>query len=397
VACEEKIHGGERFCAGSFGTEEANVSAQRALCDAVVCTICILLRVVDKRAIVGENVRAAHELQAQCESVFLRLGQMMCDVGGCRFEICLVSIVNDGLPVGIELAHEFETCASDSVLEMLRFGVDDDLDATLFARYGDFVKGVEELLWWEFALCKCFDNSGTSSCGSVYALIRACRWRKCVTHLIASISPSEIRAAVLSVPTRQVSISVSLAWISRTFSAVLLKSSDRLEVVSKTVSLAYVKITPLNPKSFNCCTHLRVSPSVSPAQNWLYSIRFNRAFKTRLWLTSKSKLRFGFAKKDKSRREGSKRSLFDDTVAMKSDRSSMCVGMTDNGCSASFCFTALVFSLFSYALIFPRPRGTAVVELNRSSSDLNAPLELCRVETAHLKVGPAHRGCSIIV
>jgi hypothetical protein len=87
---------------------------------------------------------------------------------------------------------------------------------------------------------------------------------------MARMSPPEIRSTVFRVPTRHDSMSVSLvaaACTSFDFSEVLLRSSDALLLVSKTVSFAYVNITPLNPRSFNCWTHVLVSVSVSPAQN----------------------------------------------------------------------------------------------------------------------------------
>jgi hypothetical protein len=49
------------------------------------------------------------------------------------------------------------------------------------------------------------------------------------------------------------------------------------------------------------------------------------------------KLRPGLEKKDRSDREGRSRKRFDDTVAMKRERSSMLVGTTESGyCDGAF-------------------------------------------------------------
>jgi hypothetical protein len=80
---------------------------------------------------------------------------------------------------------------------------------------------------------------------------------------------------------------------------------------------------------------------------------------------------------------------------MKNDRSSMCVGITDNGCSANPCFDAAVFPLFVSSL--PLPRGTAVVEANRTVNVSRLLPSPFRVIAAHFKFCPPNRGCSIII
>jgi hypothetical protein len=189
-------------------------------------------------------------------------------------------------------------------------------------------------------------------------------------YFMARISPAEMRSTVFRVPTRHSSISVSSATAACISSEALLRIIEVLLLVSKTVSFAYVNITPLNPRSFNCCTHVFVSLSVSPAQNWLYSVRFSTAFRIGLRSTLKSKLRFGFEKNDNSLSDGRRRNLFDDTVAMKSDLRSMCVGMTDSGCSESLCCEAAIDVSLVVSLLFPR--GIAVVELSLISNVLRS-------------------------
>jgi hypothetical protein len=91
----------------------------------------------------------------------------------------------------------------------------------------------------------------------------------------------------------------------------------------------------------------------------------------------KSKLRSGFEKNESSRSDGRRRNLFDDIVAMKSDLSSIFVGMTDSGCSASLCCETEAAASFVLSILFPR--GNAVVELSRFSNVLRLLLTLLLV------------------
>ena len=79
----------------------------------------------------------------------------------------------------------------------------------------------------------------------------------------------------------------------------------------------------------------------------------------------------------------------DETVAMKSDLRSICVGMTDSGCSASFCLEIPVEILSVTSLLCPR--GTAVVELTRISIALTPHANPFLVAT-YRKMDPRNRG-----
>ena len=93
------------------------------------------------------------------------------------------------------------------------------------------------------------------------------------------------------------------------------------------------------------------------------------------------------AKKDKSFSDGIKRNLLDDTVAMKSDRSNMCVGIADSGCCASDCLGVCIVGVLI--------RGSAVVELSRISNVLK-PLTRPFLLVTQRSVDLVSRCCSIM-
>jgi len=95
--------------------------------------------IVDQRSVVGEHVRAAYELYAEREAIFLSLRHVVGEGTGCALEVSLVGIVDDGPPVSVEFAHELESSSTDSALPLLRFGVHEDSNPALLALYGDFV------------------------------------------------------------------------------------------------------------------------------------------------------------------------------------------------------------------------------------------------------------------
>jgi hypothetical protein len=94
----------------------------------------------------------------------------------------------------------------------------------------------------------------------------------------------------------------------------------------------------------------------------LYNVLFKIAFNTGFRSTLNNRLRFGFEKNESRLSDGIRRNLLDDTVATKSERSNMCVGIADSGYCANGCFDVCV----AVALIC----GSAVVELRRVSNVL---------------------------
>jgi hypothetical protein len=64
--------------------------------------------------------------------------------------------------VPIVFTHEVERYAMDTSLEMLRLGVNQDLDVAVFAFCADLVERVNHLLWWELSRGKRFSDGRTS-------------------------------------------------------------------------------------------------------------------------------------------------------------------------------------------------------------------------------------------
>lgn len=82
--------------------------------------------------------------------------------------------------------------------------------------------------------------------------------------------------------------------------------------------------------------------------------------------------------------------MFDDTVAMNSERRSMCVGMIDSGFSVDLSLDLLAVASCVISPLLSR--GTAVVELSRISNVFNPQPSRFLVVVTHRHAGPPNLG-----